>query len=183
MLQDGDPEMINEDVRKYVHDRRKTLQDTQDPDKFRNSTELPEKTHKRSTCLLSFSTILLSSLMIYDGVRYRYCEDLFSPWLITGGVLNMLDVIFLLLAFKTCKTVSCIAYGISFAIFIWWVFGVSRIFSGGIFKEQIHIENDVICKWYLFWIPFWISLLPFLFIAVVFCVWCYRDCCCENYED
>ena len=183
MLQESDPEMITETGGKHVQDRRETLQETQDPDKLRHSTELQRKTHKRSTCLLSFATILLSSLMIYVGVRYRYCEDLFSPWLITGGVLNMLDVIFLFLAFRTCKTVSCIAYGISFAIFIWWIFGVSRIFSGSIFKEQIHIENNGICKWYMFWIPFWLSLLPFLIIAVIFCSWCFEDCCCENNED
>ena len=181
------PAKLAENVTKQ--DERKTLQETQLPDELRNSSEIPKKTHKFGTCLLIFTTILLSSLMIYVGVQYSYCEDRFSPWLITGGVLSMVDVLFLLLALKTRNACCChetfarIAYGISFAIFFWWVFGFSRIFSGGIFKEQIHMENDLVCKWYLFWIPLSLTLLPFLIFAVVFYVLCYKDGCCENKED
>ena len=172
MLQDSDPAIIGENVRKQVHGRRQILQETPDPNEFKISSEPPRKTHKHGRFLLSVTTFFVSSLMVYVGVRYNCCEDIFSPWLITGGVLNIVDVILLLLVLITSKEwIIIFAYLISLAIFIWWIFGLSRIGSGYILKEQIHIKDNPICKWYFYWIPLWLTLMPFLIIVVVFCVW------------
>ena len=186
MLHDRDPEWIAENVQ----DRRRTFQETQDPDKLRSLSETPRKTHKRGTFLLGFSIILLSSLMIYVGVRYRYCEGLFSWWLIIGGVLSPVVFIFVLLALRTSlyKLKCCYNFLFIFnsvivlAIFIWWIFGFSRIMSGQ-HGQWSDIQNDGICQWYFFWIPVWITLLPWFIIAVVIFRLCVKYVCCDIDDD
>ena len=44
--------------------------------------------------LVIFFTII-PSLMIYVGVSYRYCQDIFSAWLLAGSLLNVCCKVFL----------------------------------------------------------------------------------------
>ena len=131
--------------------------------------------------------------MIYIGVRYRYCEDLFSWWLIIGGVLNPVGSIFGLLALRTsmkklrcCNNLLCsfnfVMILAILAIFIWWLFGFTRILSGQN-GDWSDIQNDGICQWYFYWIPVWITLLPWFIIVVVIIKLCVEDFCCDTDDD
>ena len=46
-------------------------------------------------CLLPF-LLILPNIMLYIGITYSYCQDMFSTWLIVGGTLFYLDSLFFL---------------------------------------------------------------------------------------
>ena len=120
-------------------------------------------------------------IMIYIGVSYRYCEDIFAPWLLIGGVLCYLD--FLILLSKEplkrhCSVNTNFVYYV-FLIFlmiimIWWVFGFGRIFSGAM--ERDLVMEDPVCRWYLYNFPFWLTLSPFIIFFFVSFVFCCHNC-------
>ena len=58
--------------------------------------------------------------------------------------------------------------------FIWYVFGFGRIFSGTMNDDPL--MEDEVCRWYLYKLPFWITLMPiFLMIPMCFIICYYID--------
>eukprot|EP00092_Neocalanus_flemingeri_P002633 GFUD01002820.1.p1 GENE.GFUD01002820.1~~GFUD01002820.1.p1 ORF type:complete len:173 (+),score=13.58 GFUD01002820.1:265-783(+) len=135
---------------------------------------------KYSLVLILFSFFLgVPFLMIYVGISYIHCEDMFAIWLLIGGVLCYIDLLILIVA-KALKTPENQAipylafFGILLIILIWWVFGFGRIFSGAMNREPV--MDDPVCKWYLYTFPFWLCLSPFV-IGIPILLIC---CCCLN---
>lgn len=145
-------------------------------------------------CLVTFLTVL-PAVMLYIGVAYDYCGDMFSTWLITGGVLIYVDsFLFLFWMFlRRKKKVDDITYeicnipcspcflgilgAVSFAIVIWWVFGHARILSGSMVEDPV--MEDPACRLYLFTFPFWLCILPYIFLFLGVCTcFAYIVCGC-----
>ena len=120
-------------------------------------------------------------LMFYIGVQYLYCNDLFAPWLIVGGVLHVCTYLLLLLNFidkQECNFFQdkngILFFTFLFITFIWYVFGFGRIFSGSMNDDPL--MEDEVCRWYLYKLPFWITLMPiFLMIPMCFIICYYID--------
>ena len=107
--------------------------------------------------------------MAYVGIVYTYCDDEFSIWLIFGAVVILGDTI--LFIFYKCdgrdfgeNSLTLFFVGVSVILFIWWLWGFGRIFSGSMNEEPLLEDPD--CKQYLYDFPFWLSLLPFIFLFV-----------------
>ena len=138
--------------------------------------------------VLSLALLFISPLLtFYVGFKSRYCEDMFSTWLIFGGVICSVDCLvgLLRIAVKRAGMIDLIPYvdlfiTIMFLItIVWWVFGSGRIFSGSILKDPI--MEDPSCKWYLYTIPFWYTLCPMIIIigfmlSIIVCFPCLKYC-------
>ena len=128
--------------------------------------------------------IVVPSIMIYIGINYSYCDDMFSPWLIFGGIIVYADC--LLFVFWRClikkRRVYDIHYtvcdfpcirvalstfvGVSVMFFTWWLFGFARIFSGSMLDDRVTMMEDPVCRLYLYKFPFWLSVFPFIFLFI-----------------
>ena len=140
------------------------------------SSQAPSSTCSCKHCIkyLFFLVLLIfliisPFLMLYVGVVYSYCDDMFSIWLILGAVLILGDAI--LFIFYKCdgresekNCVTLFLFGVLVILFIWWVWGFGRIFSGSMNDDPL--LEDPECKQYLYDFPFWLSLLPFIFLFV-----------------
>ena len=125
--------------------------------------------------------LVVPFFMIYVGVNYSYCEDLFAPWLLIGGVLCYVDYLILISKWplkKFFEVNTTYIYQVFLAflviIMIWWVFGFGRIFSGAMNEDPV--MSDPVCKWYLYTFPFWLSLSPFLLFFLILFVFCCHNC-------
>jgi len=124
--------------------------------------------------------LITPSLMLYIGITYDYCEDMFSTWLIIGGIVCYVDALLFLswiflrrknkvddMTYTVCDF-SCLKCSlgifivVSVFLLIWWVFGFGRIFSGSVLEDPI--MEDPVCRWYLYKFSFWLSLLPFFLL-------------------
>ena len=155
--------------------------------------------------LLACCALFLPALMLYVGVNFYYCDDIFAPWLIIGGVICYMNCLLFLYQWnenRTCslkKVVNKCKY-FTFLVFsgiviIWWLFGFVRIFSTGntrrpdLGKELGMLDDpfmrDPVCKFYLYTFPFWLTLVPFIFIGIfILLVFCYACCIyCGNEDD
>ena len=116
-------------------------------------------------------------LMIYIGINYNYCQDMFTYWLVIGGVLCYITIgIFCIMMIidQDTRYKSCIYlafFGFLLLILIWWIFGFGRIYSGSMNRDPV--MDDPVCKWYLYTFPFWLTLAPF---ALLF-IGCLAGCC------
>lgn len=131
--------------------------------------------------LLGCFFLIVPFLMIYIGVNYSFCEDLFAPWLLVGGVLCYVDYLILLSKWplKTyCEVNTTYIYyvflGFLSIIMIWWVFGFGRIFSGAMDNDPV--MSDPVCKWYLYDFSFWLTLSPFVLFFLIVFVFCCHNC-------
>ena len=125
--------------------------------------------------------LVVPAIMIYISISYSYCEDIFAPWLMIGGVLCYLD--FLILLSKEplkrhCSVNTNFVYYVFLAflviIMIWWIFGFGRIFSGAMDKDPV--MRDPVCSWYLYTFPFWLTLSPFAIFFLISFVFCCHNC-------
>ena len=114
-------------------------------------------------------------------------QDIFTIWLIVGGGLcyvngAMAGVYAFVRNSKSSKTDAalCTLCVFSFMTFIWWVIGFSRVFgparayTRGNNPEGKHelldkLANMEDCKQFLFWLPFWLTLSPFMLMGL-FCL-------------
>ena len=114
--------------------------------------------------------LVVPLVMIYIGVAYSYCDDMFSIWLAVGGFLCYADCLALLLlrCLKNMnKSFLYTLIGIlSVALLVWWVFGFGRIYSGAMNEETV--MSDPVCKKFLYNFPFWLTLAPFALILLGF---------------
>merc|ERR1719471_261742 len=125
--------------------------------------------------------IIIPAIMIYVGISFGYCQDIFSAWLLVGGVLCYLDFLILLSKWplkKYCGINSTYVYYVFLfwlaIILLWWVFGFGRIFSGAMNQEPIMSDDD--CKKYLYTFPFWLCLSPFLIFFIILFIFCCHNC-------
>ena len=148
---------------------------------------------------LACCCVVLPGIMIYVGVNYYYCQDIFAPWLILCGVMSYLSCILFLCHWKENKTFSIkkvenkCKYGAILGFFgilvILWAWGFGRIFS--VSESNLGMLDDPMmsdpeCKLYLYEFPFWLTLFPFMFIFLfLFGFFCYASCicCCDNDDD
>ena len=129
--------------------------------------------------ILSLLCFLLvgAFFMIYIGINYNYCQDMFTYWLVIGGVLCYITIgIFCIMMIidQDTRYKSCIYlafFGFLLLILIWWIFGFGRIYSGSMNRDPV--MDDPVCKWYLYTFPFWLTLAPF---ALLF-IGCLAGCC------
>ena len=181
------PEM-DENLRKQVQDRREMVREGDsslaDVQMSLDDNE-EDKNPKCCTALYYTLSVLIVSyfvaapiLMLYVGIRYLYCNDLFAPWLIAGGVLHICTYMSLLLNYICQREFKfrgdkfgILFFTILFITFIWYIFGFGRIFSGSM-NEETMMEDDV-CKWYLYKMPFWLTLMPFILLIPICFVVCY----------
>ena len=145
-------------------------------------------------CLILF-LIVLPAMMLYSGITYDYCGDIFSTWLLVGGVLAYLDsFIFLVWMFLRRKhKMDDVTYTIcdlpcmpcflgifavvSITLVIWWSIGQGRLFSGSIIQDPV--MEDPVCKLYLFTFPYWLCILPYLVLFLgCFACFAYIVCGC-----
>jgi hypothetical protein len=121
--------------------------------------------------LFSAYFILIPGLSIYVGVTYYYCQDMFAPWLISGGILGYSNLLlclvrrFLKISFDVQN--DCLLYTIcvlSAILLIWWVWGFGRIFHGARLEDPV--MKDPVCKEYLYRFPFWLTITPFIMIWI-----------------
>ena len=142
--------------------------------------------------------------MMYCGVAYHYCDDIFPTWLLIGAVSCYIELslsIFLCktyksLGFRNCSYLIIFIFCIIFSLlfFVWWMFGVARVLGParsyqrgittdlGIYDDPI--MEDPECKLYMFTFPFWLSIVPFIFIGFFFLFTCtfgvVDSYCCED---
>lgn len=136
--------------------------------------------------LLSLYFLIVPFLMLYVGINYHYCEDLFSIWLILGGVLCYVDCfIFVIFMYarrgkeKCFSCYCCIWFLFTLVVTCWWLFGFARVLAParniglslrtgdfGIYDEPF--MDDPICKFYLFTFPFWLTLTPWMLLGLLF---------------
>eukprot|EP00092_Neocalanus_flemingeri_P006402 GFUD01006892.1.p1 GENE.GFUD01006892.1~~GFUD01006892.1.p1 ORF type:complete len:208 (-),score=19.25 GFUD01006892.1:242-865(-) len=120
--------------------------------------------------------LALSLFMIFVGVITGDCEDMFSTWLIVGGVLLLVGCLIIVINgfLRRYFTVDILRlfWGCLAIILIWWSFGFGRIFSGSMiideWEESVFTDPD--CKLYLYTFPFWLSLSFFGFYILIACL-------------
>ena len=135
-------------------------------------------------CLVIF-LVVLPAMMLYIGITYDYCGDIFSTWLIVGGVLAYVDsfifLVWILLRRKkkeddityTVCDLPCMPcflgiFGVvSIILVIWWACGQGRMFSESMYEEPM--MEDPVCKLYLFTFPFCLIILPYLLLFLGVC--------------
>ena len=115
--------------------------------------------------------ILIPGLSIYVGITYYYCQDMFAPWLIVGGILGYgnLSLCLVRMFLKRCFNIKndcllCAICVLSAILLIWWVWGLGRIFSGAILEDPV--MEDPVCKEYLYRFPLWLTITPFIMLFV-----------------
>ena len=125
--------------------------------------------------------LVVPYMMIYIGANYSYCEDMFAPWLLIGGVLCYVDYLILISKEQLKRHFSVNAnfvyyvfLGFLVIIMIWWIFGFGRIFSGAMNTDPV--MDDPVCKWYLYTFPFWLTLCPFVIFFLISFVFCCHNC-------
>ena len=125
--------------------------------------------------------LVVPFIMIYISISYSYCEDIFAPWLLIGGVLCYVDFLILLSKEplkRNCNVNTNFVYyvflGFLVIIMVWWIFGFGRIFSGVMNKDPV--MKDPVCSWYLYTFPFWLTLSPFVIFFLIFFVFCCHNC-------
>ena len=100
------------------------------------------------------------------------------------------------LGFRNCWYLIIFIFCIIFSLlfFIWWMFGVARVlgparsYQRGITTElgiyDDPIMEDPECKLYMFTFPFWLSIVPFIFIGFFILFTCtfgvVDSYCCED---
>ena len=118
--------------------------------------------------ILSLLCFLLvgAFFMIYIGINYSYCQDMFTYWLVVGGVLWYITILILIVKIYMDVSDSCnyqchylVLIGFLSLIIIWWIFGFGRVYSGAMNRDPV--MDDPVCKWYLYTFPFWLTLAPF----------------------
>ena len=117
--------------------------------------------------------MVVPCIMIYIGINYSYCDDMFSLWLIFGGILYYADCLLFVFWRYTVCGFSCstrvalnIFVGVSVMFFIWWLFGLVRIFSGSMLDGGVTMMEDPVCRLYLYKFPFCLSIIPFIFFFI-----------------
>ena len=156
--------------------------------------------------LIAGCSLILPAIMLYVGVRFYYCDDIFAPWLIVGGVICYINCLLFFINWKENKTLNIrkVANKCKYWVFlvfsgitvIWWLLGFVRIFgpahrklrnsnSSDLGMYDDPMMEDPVCKFYLFTFPYWITLVPFIFIFLfIFLFLCYACCmCCDNDDD
>ena len=131
-------------------------------------------------------------LMLYAGVTYRSCEaePYYTDLLITGGSTWYIALVFLavncwinrtvnikkLLYMNTTEVIIFLLFLASATAFlVWWVWSVAEILGPahdamrgrntgpGIYGESWRTNKD--CKFWIFNLSFWITMLPFMLMG------------------
>ena len=186
------PEM-DETIRKQVRDRRIMLIEGQpsSPDMPMNYDNKENEKHLGYCAVVFYILISLNLsyfvtapiLMLYFGEKYFYCNDIFAPWLIVGGVFHVFTYISFFVNYMNRQQGDASGgendgkLGIRFLLLlfitiIWYIFGVGRIFTGSINEENKVVEVDI-CKWYLYNVTFWLTLSPIVLLIPLFFIICY----------
>ena len=166
---------MDENLRKQVQQRREQLR-VYEATKYsyeRNQIEsLDDEESKCWKVLYYLFIVLIVSyfmtapiLMLYVGISYLNCDDMFAPWLIIGGVLHICTFLPLFFNFMNEQKCDILFFTMLFVTFIWYIFGFGRIFSGSMNEDTI--MDDEVCKWYLYKIPFWLTLMPFILLIPI----------------
>ena len=190
---------MNENLREQVQRRREHLryeEATAQKGKYFANIQDPERNldenidDEDSMCCKYFYYLLIvvivsyfvgaPIIMLYVGIVSLNCDDMFAPWLIIGAVLHIcteLSLVFSLLekpklSFKV-DVCGILFFTLLFITFIWNVFGFGRIFSGSMNEDPI-MEDDT-CRWYLYKIPFWLTLMPFILLIPICFVLMYHE--------
>jgi len=118
--------------------------------------------------------LVVPFLMLYIAFNYTHCKDIFTGWLLLGGILWYITIFFFFIMMITdieYKECSYIPFGMGLmCILCWWI----SSFVLGSMKDPLvdGVKNkmdDPVCRLYLYTFPFWLSLAPFalLFIGCI----------------
>ena len=138
--------------------------------------------------------LIIPAVLIFIGFSYTHCDDIFTTWLIVGGVLLYLDVLFGGISFFVNQTFHfkkltfpCIYYifiTVSVAVVIWWVTGFGRIFGparrpnpNDMGMLELPMMDDPGCRAALYTFPFWLVLSPFMLVGWFFVFILFFACC------
>ena len=151
--------------------------------------------------LLACCCLVVPGLMIYVGIRYHWCQDIFSPWVIVGGILCYINLFIFILHWRENKTISLkkilsrdkrtkyyLFLGLSLIIIIGWVGAFARIMNtfDGEGWLGAPMMSDPVCMFYMHDVIWGITTLPFFFIFLfifLFCCWAGYAGCCDNDDD
>ena len=128
-------------------------------------------------------SLCVPPLMIFASIAYQQCEDeyvdedMWSLYLLIGALLWYLEVIAFSANWKINNRCTFALFSIISTFFsAWWVFGFiaespARSILHGRTPLYLGVFEDTIfdsCKLFMYQIPFWIAMIPFLFLGVFF---------------
>jgi hypothetical protein len=142
--------------------------------------------------LLLIYVIVMTACMLYFGINYNYCQDMFSIWLIIGGVLCCIDI--LLLGIRSVlkkrfdtdwltreftgesrpriiRNSTSVFLVFLLLTFVWWMVGFMRIAIGANYSELV--ETDSACFSNIRNFPFWMILSSSILFWPGLCVCIY----------
>ena len=145
--------------------------------------------------LLLIYVVVMTVGMLYFGLNFHYCQDMFSIWLIIGGVLCCINLSLLGIRSVIKKRFDTdwfrrelagesrprmiisstrVLYVFLIMTFVWWMVGFMRFAIGANFSARVEIDSP--CNFPIRMFPFWMILTssilfwPGLYVCIYYYV-------------